>query len=508
MDEQALEAIIKAAMDAKELRIFRTRGLRPRWTGRLRRLLHRLPATPAASRGPLSGRLVAPALLYARDEVARRLRRSHCDSLSPRALGCLENELAKKLRHIATPALRLHRRAFTTACRSLFAVRGHLSRAEIERAFLGHDVRQRLAVLFQLFPSLARLWAEVIADWVGQVHELATRLRKDRRAIASTFFSGRELGELRAVRAGISDPHRGGRETMVLQFEAGCVVYKPRSGRSEAAWFGFLRWANEQRFQPAFRELRILRRRTYCWMEYIEPAPCQTLAEARQYYRRAGGLLCVASLFDAVDLHCDNLIAARDQPVLIDAETLFHPGAKGECPILRTGLVPAPGLVDGSGRSISALGGTEGKHTPSFKSEPLRPAKYLPELMEGFAAMWAIAGRAGSSTPAALRRRLRKLARARWRRIYLPTARYVAIREQSISPSLLRSGTARAEGLAQLLRRPGVSRRILAEEILALTRFDVPVFAARSLRAPGGLTNLQLADLVDRIARAFAGPRP
>ncbi|MBO0695270.1 MAG: type 2 lantipeptide synthetase LanM, partial [Verrucomicrobia bacterium] len=335
------------------------------------------------------------------------------------------------------------------------------------------------------FPALARIWSEIICQWIQKVGELVHRIDVDRELIARTFFAGRDPGPVRAVKFGISDPHNGGRETVIARFDRGRVVYKPRSGENERAWFSLLRWINGQGLLPEFRILRVLCRPQYCWVEFVTPRPCENNVQIKNYYRRAGRLLCITYLIGAIDCHCDNLIAAGDQPVLIDAETLLHrqpesSAYEGAAALLTTGLLPVPNGSDADTYRVSGLGGTEiGPHTATLNGRPVRLSAYSSELSRGFREMWSLLAKSGTQAQWGFRRQIHRLEALRWRRIYSPTSKYVFIRNASLDPFALRSGVQRRRMIENMLRRKGVDESTLRREIRAIINLDIPYFTDR-----------------------------
>jgi lantibiotic modifying enzyme len=186
-------------------------------------------------------------------------------------------------------------------------------------------------------------------------------------------------------------------------------------------------------------------------------------------------------LLGAIDCHCDNLIAAGDQPVLIDAETLLHrrfrsPAYRGPAELLRTGLLPLPDVNEVHDYKVSGLGGaTLGPHTPTLRGEILSLSAYRNEVAKGFQRMWNLMGKSDTMIRTAIQR-LRKL---RWRRVYCPTSRYKEICNASLKPSALRSGIARWQTIEAELRRNNTPKSIARREIKAIVRLDVPHFSDR-----------------------------
>jgi len=253
----------------------------------------------------------------------------------------------------------------------------------------------------------------------------------------------------------------------------------------------------------------MLLRRDYCWTEFIEYQPCRNEVEARRYHRRAGGLICAAYLLGAIDCHRDNLIAARDEPVLIDTETLFHPQEYLTAPqnsdsVIRTGLLPLPKALSLSSDKVSALGGTvSGTHTPTLKGELLPTSKYLSDVLRGFRNMWLLIGEPRARTRTLFRRRVRRMGEQQWRRIYCATQRYIEVRDRSLRPDALVSGVERSRIIAADLVRPGVSAPIILKEIRALARLDVPYFVETPCARSGSAHSLPLSDLLAQVRSAF-----
>ena len=176
------------------------------------------------------------------------------------------------------------------------------------------------------YPVLARLAVETIERWVTFSLEFLAHLAADWAALRATGFGEREPGELAAVEGGLGDSHRGGRSVQVAVFASGAkLVYKPRSLAVDAAFQDLLAWTEARGFTPAFRRLRVIDRGSHGWAEFVAAGPCACEAEVRRFYERQGGYLALLYVLGATDIHYENLIAAGEQPVLVDLEALFHP---------------------------------------------------------------------------------------------------------------------------------------------------------------------------------------
>jgi len=358
---------------------------------------------------------------------------------------------------------------------------GSLSSAQsAERKFLGEKPSYRLDSLFRRFPVLPELWSLAIGQWGNHISEVLERSKKDRTAISRCFFGGRRVGEIKDIRPGLSDPHDGGRTVTFLEFESGRLIYKPRSGQNEAAWFDLLNWMSRHGFSPELRGARVLERPSYSWMEFVEGSPCNNKASVRRFYERLGGMIAAAYLLKAVDCHRENVIAAGENPVLVDADALWHVSAVTKTQtsatvLYRTGFFPNSRRRSLQSRS-SVLGFSRtGNHLARIDERPVVASDYADEIIRGFSCGWkCLVGNAHRR--AALRKRLAEIRGFKRRWIYLATAKYAAIRTASLSPAALRSEAEREALLECLCFRAGVSRRVSQAEIKALRQLDLPYF--------------------------------
>ena len=352
--------------------------------------------------------------------------------------------------------------------------------------------------------------------------EFLGRLDTDHPTI-STHFAGRvPLGRIETIKAGLSDPHRGGRSVLIVQFENQLrLVYKPRPMQIDAAFSGLLEWFNARSCSPALLRLDVLAREGYGWESYIRHSPCASQVATKRFYRRAGALLCLIHALRGTDVHCENLIAAADHPVVVDLEALCHPQLYGSSPtneadheewqlvnsVLRTGLLPIweKGVADGRFYNFSAFGApvhqrpaigavywrkintdvmeafwgtapyTCATHRPRWRGKPQSAAHYLDELVSGFRGAAHLIAPGGRST-AEWRTWMESLNRLDARIIRRPTLLYMTLLHFSLQPYFLAAGIDRSIELQALFSAPEESAQ-RAAELAALEQLDVPYFS-------------------------------
>lgn len=357
-----------------------------------------------------------------------------------------------------------------------------------------------LGGLFERYPVLARLLSTVAGSAADAGVELLVRLAADRALLLQTLLDGNDPGRVVAVEPGFGDSHRHGRSVTFVRFADGrTVVYKPRCLASQARFGDVIAWLNRKVPGCTLRVAGTVCRQGYGWMEYVRPRPLRRAADARTFYRRAGMLLAVLYALNAADLHCENLIAAADQPVLIDVETILHP----ELPLAdaivadpaayalaasvqRTGLLPyvvftEDGPLDRSGLGGEPSAGGQGQAAPNrprFRGEVTEPARYGSDLLDGFRLGYdAIVGDRSGFTGL-----LRRFAELETRVILRPTSGYARLMDQTTDPGVLRDALDRDEAL-DLLDRAFAGHplwRLLApHERNAFWSLDIPLFTTR-----------------------------
>ena len=469
----------------------------------LRRMLEALGACEfKARRGTSLAKLCAAGADYGWSELERGAGTDLIGQTSAKARASLRRHLRKTLERITRPCLDLEWKSFKLATSALGLATSDAT--VIERIFLRDRPGDRLALLFEKFPVLARLWCLTIRQWRDHVAEVLKRLADDRPVVGDFFFGKQVADTVADMRPGLSDPHHGGRSVTLIEFSSGRrVIYKPRSGKSESTWFSLLSWMNQHGFQPKLKVARVLVRKGYSWMEHVEPVSCESEAGVRRFYERMGGLIAAAYLLKAVDCHRENVIAAGEYPVLVDIDALWHvsPLTKTQSPtdvLYRTGFFPNSRPASLQSRS-SVLGkSTIGKHLARIAGKPVLAACYTNEIIAGFARAWnCILGTPGRR--AAFLRIVDRVRSQRRRWIYRATESYGTVLQASIQPALLRSTTARQELITRTCQGRAPTSAVAEKEINALTRLDLPYFVLTTDHAMPADEGSVPADLMEAI---------
>jgi type 2 lantibiotic biosynthesis protein LanM len=391
------------------------------------------------------------------------------------------------------------------------------------RTLVAGLIDDRFQILFTRFPELGRLVASVVSDWISAALELGERLASDVPEISRAF----SLTDPRVAALGPerSDPHHHGRSVTTLVFARGTkLLYKCRSLGMESALAELLAWLAEAGGAVCqLAAARVVTRDAYGWQEYVEALPASGPAAADLFYRRAGMLIAVLHVLSATDCHSENLVARGDEPVLVDAETLFQPDAF-ETPagatleerfrrsVLRTNALPHWAEDADTSETWQAGGfdepprgvlmeleprwidlGTDAmrlelvpvprnySHLPRVDGRPRGPGEHLGALREGFSAAHRLLQRL---SPRLLDEAgpLRRFAGLATRVVIRPTAEYKALLRRSLEPDRLRDPVLRRAVLEELgnsgeRAATGAAR---SAEMDALERLDVPYATART----------------------------
>jgi type 2 lantibiotic biosynthesis protein LanM len=390
--------------------------------------------------------------------------------------------------------------------------------------------------------GLASLLDRIAVDWLAALVEMTSALEQDGPAVADLLFEGAPIRRLVRYRGDAGDAHGGGRTVSCLELEGGRrLVYKPKD-LSVARVFGRLvRFLGEHGLDPALRTARLLVSGRRSWEELVVAAPCDSEGAVHRFYLRIGMQLRLMQLLEARDLWLDNLIAAGEQPVFIDLETLLQPrlrqpagGSAQAADLLAESVAPlgilAMHTTIADGVPAEDLGAvawprpvltpfpadpildrlvgrdTESRdgyrtwfpraHAPTLHGEPCRAADHLAAIQEGHGAMQACLK---ANRQRLLDDLLPRFRDCRVRAILRNTWAYQRIIDASLTPELLREEGVRPAALAASRWAPpgqwGALGEVFTHERAALSRLDVPYF----------LCAVDGTDLLDETGALVAG---
>jgi len=249
------------------------------------------------------------------------------------------------------------------------------------------DDRKAALRMLTRYPVLARQLVLRGENWVQGSLIFLRDLSRDWSAIRAWLDPHADLGHLTRIQAQLGDNHCGGRSVLIATLGSGLrLVYKPRSLAVDVHFQDLLSWIGARSSGLTFKTFRVLDRGTHGWMEFVQPASCESTDGVERFYERQGGYLALLHLLHGSDFHCENVIAAGEHPVLVDLEALFHPqiatarrsvegiASQGwAMSVLRTGLLPMPRrfVIDGQCLDRSGLGAAQAQLSPLAVLRPV-----------------------------------------------------------------------------------------------------------------------------------------
>ena len=406
-------------------------------------------------------------------------------------------------------------------------------------AFVRQLFADGLQSLFLKYSVLGRLIATKVNLWVDKIREFIERLAANWSQIEHSFSPKQSLSKVTTIKTGLSDPHSGGRDAILLTFNTGIeLVYKPENIGIDVAFYQLLAWFNSQNALLPFKVIRVISYGTYGWIEHVKQKPCASLKEVNTFYQRAGILLALIYLLKGKDCHSEKIVADGEHLILIDSKNLLHHQIKSDgclnttarelteaklnSSVLQTQMLPRWGMFadDCSAIDLTALGGTEEQkltiprvqkintdamhiakesyvakqaNIPQFRNEPLNARNHLADIILGFEQMYDVLCSHRELLLAA-NSPLQNFTKQKVRYSFRATKTYQTILSNSFHPDLLQSGIDRSISIDILSRafiteaEKPVFWSILDAELKAIEGLDIPVFEVNTER-----TDLELA---------------
>lgn len=147
--------------------------------------------------------------------------------------------------------------------------------------------------------------------------------------INKVFFKEESFSKILNIQTGIGDFHNGMCTSIVNLSNHQKIVFKPTKSTITTVFFDFLDWVNQHYSLGSYR-YKVIGDENHHWLEFVNHIPCQTTDELKLYYERAGFMLGILHVLNAVDFHYENVIAKGTTPVMIDHETIIQPNIHPE----------------------------------------------------------------------------------------------------------------------------------------------------------------------------------
>lgn len=410
--------------------------------------------------------------------------------------------------------------------------------------------------MLERYPVIARVLAVSWLQWQATTEEIIDRIAVDLPELAPG-------ARVASLVLGGGDRHGNGRSVTQVVLDSGGRLYlKPRPVGPFRLLQAMVDAINASGDHLGLRLPSVTARSGYAWTAHLDAEDCADAQEVSRFFYRAGAMLRVLQTAGATDLHQENFIPTRTQPVLVDLETVMNAGGgwEGRIPSedpndsgLSEALADTPAatsmvtsMVDGppgkASIDIGALAGPSRRPTP-YAVPTLVPTASGPRLRSERAPLptgMALPRIRGTEVPvhrfvpdvvAGYREAARRLAA----HSYLPglvggdsldepvrfvpraTAVYARLLQQSLSDRSLSDGAERELVLERLWLAIGTCPVDLIEaEQDSLRDLDVPLFTVRiggtdlvsdrGGRIPSALLRAPVDVAMRRFERVAAGP--
>ena len=457
-------------------------------------------------RWPVSqDQILAPAVSFATACLRGTAPRAAQKFLTESAWDDLSRDLSTRLAFALTPTLHVQQNVTKAVARNSRPI------AQNGERRLAPDNDITLLETTIEFPDLLKTAAQLISVWIDAQRELFARLLRDRADICRVFLRARQPFRVTHIRARLSDPHDGAKTATMIEFvNRRRVIYKPRLSGGEELWFEALRWLNRNGLRVSFRVPKMLSRRSYFWMEFLQTKGCESPTAVRLFYFRWGAQAALAQILGATDLHRDNWLAVGAQPILVDAEligdaepTSFRGTSNSKHrqslpALLQTGLLPFTSR-DHAGfyRGIAPLDATIRKAPPPncwprYERVAQEPSRYVNDLVSGFEVVAEVFG-----SPRTAQRFFREVvlqtAGQDQRVLLRATAQYARLLSKSFDARNMISAGDRWRHLVRECCASAANRRVGLAEARSLLRCDIPKFTRRRSALPISWKNFSAA---------------
>ena len=383
--------------------------------------------------------------------------------------------------------------------------------------FIAEVRTAKFGPILKSYPALSRCLRQLVLCWIQTNTSFVRRLIADLLKVLELIDSKQASLKVSAAKLGISDRHDGGSQVILVTFEQNRkVLYKPKNLSLSERLNSLNAWLAKEGYDPGWRFPKVHWEEAYGWEEFVDRLPCRNRKEVQQYYRGAGGLVCLAYLLNAHDLLFENLVASGLNPVPIDTETFFHPQPRSAEPpsetkapetyasekrpsVIETGLLPFWQLssshpvadFSGLGGVFATAGSTKTTQWQDANTDFMKPVEqrapgrearngvywedrlqdvrqYRDELISGLTELYKfILDRRESFL-----KFIETFRGASTRLILRPTQLYALLEKNSLSAKNLRSGMRRSLVFEQLYRAP-LRQGYLSPEVRSLIDFEV-----------------------------------
>lgn len=167
-------------------------------------------------------------------------------------------------------------------------------------------------LIFRRITSMCNLIEEAVNNLCVDIEEIRDR------------FSNK-LDTLESITLNSGDTHNGGKSVMIFNFDKGeKLVYKPHNLYPDEGLNRIYNYLNSKNtLLEEIYNVKVISKKEYGWQKFVEREECANERDAEVYFYKIGVILALLNILKTGDIHSENIIAAKDNPILIDLETLI-----------------------------------------------------------------------------------------------------------------------------------------------------------------------------------------
>lgn len=192
-----------------------------------------------------------------------------------------------------------------------------------------YGVVDKIEEFYEKYPVLTRIIVQKMKDLLYAYIEIISNIDENFSLIETQLNIGSNI--INHIATSQGDTHNNGRSVAIITFENGKkIVYKPRNAEIVKSYNRFLTYINEELPTKLLFINPLFLLKDFSVENYVTYSPCNDEKEIADYYYRFGKLIAIISFLNGTDFHCENIIAHKYYPVIVDHETLFSQiGEKG-----------------------------------------------------------------------------------------------------------------------------------------------------------------------------------
>ena len=389
--------------------------------------------------------------------------------------------------------------------------------------------------LYEQYPVLKECIEQSMEYGRAYYEKIINDFENDLFDINQTFGQVQKVSRIIKIQNGLGDTHQQGKQVSKIYLDNGNVVlYKPRSMSNEIFYNSILKEIEKSTDINQYYYV-ILSYEDHSWCEYIDYIECISYEQIKKYYKRLGVNLFVTYFLGTKDIHCENIIAHGEYPVIVDLEVLIHNENRNDMvnaeqileyevrdSVLTSGLLPVTMWNrNGKGVDVSGVRGNGGqvypfkiptiinantsrihigyeqpvtqksRNIPQIYGKQVDVSEYTKEIILGFEEAY----KAVCRNKAVYKKYLENTYRIKNRIIFNNTQQYSMILALSYHPDFLKKKNLRSDLFDSIkCLNKETSHTISIWEKNTLLRGDIPYFYAKgnekSLYADGEMVML------------------